>query len=173
MPDIAVETQSNWTALLSGSGDPSSVVWNLTRFCQCRGLIVSYREDSYNSKSRQGTPGSVQFYTEGDWGFGDVAQKRSISATNQCEYWAWDLNGPTLPFEETERYQARRIRDRFTVDMLDRYCLALGIRLFDKTFYGPRGAHFHETRPMPPDFVPDTYEIVQRRLGITPQSKYG
>src|SRR5262249_22196208 len=38
-----------------------------------------------------------------------------------------------------EKYKAKRIRDRFTDDLLEEYCLALGIRLFDAEFYGPWG----------------------------------
>ena len=45
----------------------------------------------------------------------------------------------TQPFEEPEHYKERRIRDRLTDEMLERYCAALGIRLFDKAFYGPSG----------------------------------
>ncbi len=43
-------------------------------------------------------------------------------------------------FEEPGRYRVRRIADRFTDDMLERYCKALGIAFFDGAFYGTKAA---------------------------------
>jgi hypothetical protein len=42
-------------------------------------------------------------------------------------------------FEELGSYGARRIVDRFTDDMLERYCKALDIAFFDEDFYGKKG----------------------------------
>jgi hypothetical protein len=62
---------------------------------------------------------------------------RAILAMNDGGPWRFDLVGEPLPFEQVERYSARRIRDRFTIPMLRDYLLALDIRAFDADFYAP------------------------------------
>jgi len=57
---------------------------------------------------------------------------------------AFDSDGPVLPFEQVERYREKRIRDRFTPEMLEAYARALGIDLFNAKFYGPRFVLFTE-----------------------------
>jgi hypothetical protein len=54
--------------------------------------------------------------------------------------WLFSADGLEQPFEEPTRYNARRVVDRFTDDMLERYCRALGIGLFDEAFYGTHAA---------------------------------
>jgi hypothetical protein len=49
--------------------------------------------------------------------------------------WEFLENGEPLPFEERERYSAKRIRDRFDREMLLRYLGTLGIRADDPTFW--------------------------------------
>jgi hypothetical protein len=63
-------------------------------------------------------------------------QERAVVAMNDGGSWLFSTDGTPQPFEEPESYKARRIADRFTDDMLERYCKALGIRLFDESFYG-------------------------------------
>ena len=41
--------------------------------------------------------------------------------------------------EETATYDNRRVRDRFTSAMLERYCQSLGIDVFKPSAYGPSG----------------------------------
>jgi len=52
------------------------------------------------------------------------------------EFWA---RGTPQIYEEIDRYRERRIIDRFTPEMLSRYCEALGLRVFDWGFYGGDG----------------------------------
>ena len=53
--------------------------------------------------------------------------------------WIFETIGEIQPFERVEKYKVKRIRDRFTNDLLEQYCLALGIRLFEAEFYGHSG----------------------------------
>jgi hypothetical protein len=64
---------------------------------------------------------------------------REMSAINDEGRWEWTITGDVQPFEEVSRYEARRVKDRLTPEMLDRYCAALGIRAFDGSFYGNEG----------------------------------
>lgn len=63
---------------------------------------------------------------------------RTVAAANDGGRWVFYAYGEPQPFEEPEAYGARIKRDRFTSHMLDRYCRALGLRIFDEDFYsGP------------------------------------
>ena len=64
--------------------------------------------------------------------------------------WLFSADGMQQPFEEPESYKARRIADRFTDEMLERYCKALVIGLFDKSFYGMKAALINTIQKLPP-----------------------
>lgn len=113
---------------------------------------------SATSPARCGGPGSP-------W----TDSLRAVTLTQDVDGWTFGANGPVQPFEETARYGARRVRDRFTADMLERYCAALGISLFDTDWYGPRGVLVDN------GFVPKGNRVLsisiaeaQRRQAIVP-----
>ena len=56
-------------------------------------------------------------------------------ATYQDSRWEFETWGERFPFEEIERYTAKRIKDRLTPDMISRYCSHFGIDLFNPDFY--------------------------------------
>jgi hypothetical protein len=60
---------------------------------------------------------------------------RALSAVQDQGRWEWTATGIVQSFEDVAMYQKPRVRDRFTPDMLARYCAALGIQLFDDDFY--------------------------------------
>jgi hypothetical protein len=63
---------------------------------------------------------------------------RSISAYNEGDHWVFQAQGEIQPYEQVEHYRKRRIVDRFTPELLESYCRALGIEPFEEEFYGPR-----------------------------------
>ncbi|WP_224372651.1 hypothetical protein [Hyalangium versicolor] len=65
---------------------------------------------------------------------------RTLYAMNDGGRWVFGQSGEPFPFENLERYQVRRIRDRFTFDMLKEYLLHLGLSPFQEEFYLPQGA---------------------------------
>lgn len=69
---------------------------------------------------------------------GPEGTERAVDATNDG-HWVFGAHGAPQPFERPERYAERRIRDRFTPQMLGAYLAALGIRAFDEGFYMPDG----------------------------------
>jgi hypothetical protein len=91
---------------------------------------------------------------------------RSIAAVNDGGRWTWDESGTPQLFETPDRYAARRIRDRFTIEMLDAYCRALGIRYFDSEFYGPDAVLIEDTRPDDPPFRSVPWDGVRAELGL-------
>ena len=64
--------------------------------------------------------------------------RRSIGAVDD-DPWAWDVLGDDepLPFEELDSYRKRRIADRLTHEMMQRYLHAIGIDAYDDDFYAP------------------------------------
>lgn len=57
--------------------------------------------------------------------------RRVVAARSNDGRWSFDNDGEPFPFEELDRYSARRIRDRFTPEMLERYLLALGVPMLE------------------------------------------
>ena len=73
--------------------------------------------------------------------------ERAISAMKDGDRWRFSVSGDPLPFEDLDRYSARRVRDRFPHELLGRYLEELGIRAFDESFYMPNGrAHLLQSR---------------------------
>ncbi len=65
---------------------------------------------------------------------------RSIYAANDGGRWVFGHSGEPFPFEQVEKYQARRVRDRFTFEMLKDYLRHLGLAPFEEDFYMPPGS---------------------------------
>lgn len=63
---------------------------------------------------------------------------RSIQASYQSR-WLWTLFGDPQPFENLDKYTAKKIPDRFTLASLNEYCRALGIERDNSGFYGSNG----------------------------------
>jgi hypothetical protein len=82
--------------------------------------------------------------------------------------WMFSAAGPIQPFEEPDAYAARRIRDRFTSEMLERYCLALGIDIFDGAAYGPKAVLVTSQVVMAKGYLSKSLAEAQRWFGITP-----
>jgi hypothetical protein len=59
---------------------------------------------------------------------------RSIFFSYQ-DRWDLDLVGNPLPFELLEKYKEKAVINRFTPEMLDRYCKALDVDFFNEEFY--------------------------------------
>jgi hypothetical protein len=92
---------------------------------------------------------------------------RTVSVVFDGTRWQFTATG-TEAFEEVDAYQARRVRDRFTSAMLERYGQALGIEVFDPSFYGPDAVLVESAVPMPPDAMVMTLRQAQEWLKIAP-----
>jgi hypothetical protein len=66
--------------------------------------------------------------------------------SNDVSGWEFTATGDVQSYEQTENYQKRTIVDRFTADMLESYCAALGIELFNPAFYGEQCLALHTVR---------------------------
>jgi hypothetical protein len=132
---IWVRTTASWTAYFDNfvhGSDPHGPVSYLAQQIRCRGVMIQYRPQTSKAE------GGISIIIFGPEKTEFLNHVRSISAINDGR-WQWDTWGAVQPFEETQHYTKRRIRDRLTPEMLERYCAAMGIRPFDESFYANEG----------------------------------
>lgn len=78
--------------------------------------------------------------------------------------WVFHQSGLPQPFEDTRRYSARRVRDRFTFEMLRDYLEAMGFHTFEEHFYLLQAAVLVEKKgPTPPGSKKITLKQAQGR----------
>lgn len=166
--ELLLETQTRWVAYFDNNHDgtdPAAVGYLPTKL-HCQSLFVTCVPDTFDENRKPaGRYGGVQFQLFGPEPNPILNYVRTIGAIHDGDRWAFDTGGVPQPFEQPERYRARRIRDRFTAEMLEEYCAALGVRYFDPTFYGSRGVLVEDTRP---PRKAKSLSTVQRELGIIP-----
>ena len=122
-----------WTAYLNNfvnGGDPSASVQVIADRLRARWVMGM-------STLRHG-PGhqATQLWVAAPDGPTSLVHERTLCAHAEDGRWTWDDQGRPYPFEDVERYGARRKRDRFDRALLLRYLVALGIPADDDAAYG-------------------------------------
>jgi hypothetical protein len=85
--------------------------------------------------------------------------------------WVFEADGNYEPFEELEKYSVARIQDRLTDQMLERYCKALDIDLFNDAFYGRRAAVIDTIQKLPPNAPVMSLGEANRRTLLSRRTK--
>lgn len=174
---LLLNTQSGWVAYFDNGtdgGDPSSFVGYMSERLKCRGLAVSCIPHTFsgNDKKAKGTHRAVIFKLyapeKRDW----LNLERSISMVNDYGKWIFETTGTVQPFEKTEKYRARAVKDRFTAELLEQYCADLTVRIFDENTYGPEGILISIGDPLPSGFAAVSLAEARERLGLD-QEKNG
>lgn len=170
--EVLVRLGPSWTAYFDCSHkgtDAVSATHVLSRQLDCQGLAINVVPDSPSSTERPnpGRLGAIQFELMSPQPVGPVKSVRSISLTKDSR-WEFELHGTPQPFEELEMYSHKSVRDRFTSEMLERYCKAVGVDVFNPDAYGPDAVLFESDVPMPPRFAELTFSEAQEQLGIVP-----
>jgi hypothetical protein len=95
--------------------------------------------------------GTIKFALYGpdktDW----LNRIRSIHVSNDIGGWQYSAEGEIQPYENIRSYQKRTVTDRLTPEMLESYCGALGIDLFNADFYGSQSLLTHTKRTNSPN----------------------
>ena len=122
-----------WTAYLNNGlygGDPTACAPYLSASMAVECCIATH-SPSYG-------PGHAQTSLEvlGPNGTPPLMYVRSITAHAEDGRWSWRTSGEPQAFEDVERYNARRIRDRFPRSLLIEYLQKMGISADDAGFYG-------------------------------------
>jgi hypothetical protein len=118
--------------------DAASAMGYMARTLGCRGLrVVAVPHTLRKDKGRYGAV-MLEVYgpSQTHW----LNYLRTLYAANDGGRWVFGQSGEPFPFEKLEQYQARRVRDRFTFDMLKDYLRHLGLHPFEEDFYLPQGA---------------------------------
>ena len=131
---LIVEAGNGWTASFHQGDSISHAFDTAARYLRCRSLHTGYAPHLRHNGEILGY-GSCAFWLY-DHARGEMGT-RTLQASYQSR-WDMHMSGTPQPFEETERYQRKKVRERFDLEMLNRYCNALNIRRNDPTFYGPR-----------------------------------
>ncbi|HVF03284.1 MAG TPA: hypothetical protein VNA20_00450 [Frankiaceae bacterium] len=108
---------------------------------------------------------ATQLWLSGPEGEPPLMYIRTVASVCEDGRWAWDARGEVQPFERTERYEARLVRERFDRPLLVEYLAALGIPADDDDAYGP-GVVVTEVVPWRRRTVP--LDEARRELGLEP-----
>lgn len=151
---LVSQTSSRWSAYIPNGyplgGDVHAEPSHLSGVLKIRTLTVIMTEDVLGSQ-----PGSMQFvYRDGTkakpietkYGIQYETPSRAVYAHKESK-WEFGAHGDALPFEELDAYTAKKIKDRLTVKMIERYCRSLDIELFDPDFYAGAGFIIHTYAP--------------------------
>lgn len=118
-PNILAPTRSSWLGIFDyNMRSHDYVAQLLSEDARCRAVVVWLSD----------TNRRLDIYDSG-------RAIRHLQASDQDGRWEFYQSGEPLPFEDLEAYQRRRVRDRFTPEMLEAYSAALGLRPFDADFY--------------------------------------
>lgn len=141
MRHLFIPTASRWTAYFDNGYQGADVFSGISGLCEtlhCHGIRavnVPNTIKKVGAKKWSGRYGAVMFELYGPKPNPILNYERVICAANDGGKWVFHTSGTPMEFEETERYSARRIKDRFTPDMLNRYLEALGIHAYEEDFY--------------------------------------
>jgi hypothetical protein len=138
---LFIPTRSAWTAYIDNGWrgtDVGGPMRYMSRTLGCRGMRVG--AVPHTLRKDKGRYGIVVLEVYGPRQTNWLNYLRSLYVANDGGRWVFGQSGEPFPFEKVEQYQARRVRDRFTFDMLKEYLRHLGLSPFDEDFYLPEGA---------------------------------
>jgi len=141
---LFIPTSSSWTLYLSNGhrgADVSGSMLVLAEKIGCRSMRVAAIPETYTDESVSWHRfGATILEVYGPQSLQTWSCIRTVYVMQDGKHWEFKQWGTPFSFEEPEQYKMRRIRDRFTFDMLKRYVVALGVRAFDESFYLPSTA---------------------------------
>lgn len=169
---LLISTKSEWTAYFENrivGGDAVSVVGYLSQQLGCDGLAISCVPDTLNSNEGRGrgTYGAVSFELFSESATEFLNYERSIAAINDGGKWRFVASGKVQPYEQNEMYKRRSVRERFTCNLLNEYCQAIGIDPFSENYYEPDGVLFVSKAPSIPNFEQISLADARERLGLS------
>lgn len=127
------QTKSGWSTYISNNFERGTDVHSQPGY-YARTWKVKVLSLIMTQDIRGGQPGSTQFVLRDENNVCEEQRIRYVLAHKESR-WEFEEYGQRLPFEDVEQYSAKRIKDRLTPAMLERYCAHLGIDLFNPDFY--------------------------------------
>lgn len=139
---LFIPTASPWAAFVDNGHrgtDPVSAMSVLSKRLRCRAMRVAH--------VRHTLPRNVTKTSRGEWGatiwtiypgegtYNDCI--RSVFVVNDGGKWKFGQDGEPFSFEDQSLYAAKKIRDRFTFETLERYLAHMGLHPFTPSWYLP------------------------------------
>ena len=174
--ELLIEAGRTWTAYLDCSirgTDAVSTVGYLSRTVPCQGVAIRSAPHIAANGSRPARVGAVQFELFGPLSTEFLNYVRTVSVTFSGSKWQFSATGTEQAFEEISAYRSNRVRDRFTSEMLERYCRAIGIDPFVGESYGPNAVLLESTASAASGGHVMSITDVQGWLGIEPGASDG
>jgi hypothetical protein len=134
MRRLFVPTRSDWIACFQ-NGIQGSDPFPAMSYLANRMGVVAMRVCSTADMAKYPAVIWEVYAPESLGGEPPLGYRRSISAMNDGGRWIFDESGERFPFEQVDRYEERRKRDRFTREMLGDYLRVFGIELFSDDFF--------------------------------------
>jgi hypothetical protein len=147
---LFIQTVGDWTAFFDNGWQGTDVFSTVSYLCRklaCQGVRADYIPHSLDGQyeRKKGRYGATIFELYGFSQTHFLNIKRAVSAAYDGNKWKFSTTGVQQPFEDSNAYKAKAIKDRFTPEMLDSYLKALGIKAFDIEFYNsPEGYYLVE-----------------------------
>ncbi len=166
--ELLIECRNGWTAYFSNNArgtDGGSVIGYLCTRLACDGIAIL--NQPHTARGREGIAGAVRFEYFGPRPTHFLNYVRSIAAAYDGRKWVFTLGGEQQSFEEPNAYTYRSPKDRFTSEMLIRYCQALGVSPYDKSFYGDKALLFSRKNGAQPPNVEVTLDQARLWLSLT------
>ncbi|QTI66728.1 hypothetical protein [Gordonia polyisoprenivorans] len=140
-PELLVPTRNTeWTAYFAGgfSGADEAPIGGLARRLPCEAVSFMMVPEREVSRPKQPNGGrSILLIADHDTEWLNYA--RSVGVGQDGNRWTFEQQGDPLPFEDVSAYQRRRVKDRFTEEMLVDYAANLGLYPMDEQFYSQQG----------------------------------
>ena len=139
---LFVPTAGPWVAYFDNGHrgtDAVSAMSYLAERVGCRGLRVTLTPDTVEGEfaGARGEYGAVVWEVYGPHQTDFLNYVRAVSVVHDGAKWAFSQAGRPFDFEDVGRYNAPRVRDRFTPAHLSGYLRELGLSPFDEAFYAP------------------------------------
>lgn len=168
---LLVPTSGEWVAYFDNcmrSPDPVPAICYLSQKLACRGVVATSIPHtlSEDTGTKRGLYGAIQFELFASQKREFLNYERSVFVAFEAGKWSFEANGTVQSFEDTTNYQKRRIVDRFTLEMLKRYCYALGIRVDDPDFYKSPALLVSSNDPLPAGHPARSLVQVQQQMGL-------
>ena len=161
--NLFIPTRSAWTAYVENGWtgtDAASTMSAMARRLSIRGLrVVAVPHTLRGNRGRYGAVMLDVFGPKHPEKLNNYV--RAIEVANDGGHWVFEQTGEPFPFEQVAQYQTRKVRDRFTFDMLKDYLRHLGLSPFEEDFYMPPGSRawlIQKTGPFAPGHKDYTLE---------------
>jgi hypothetical protein len=160
-------TRGDWVAYFDNGwqgSQASARIGYLHSRLQCRGIRAVCVPHTLRGRGRdaRGRYGATMFEVFSPSADNILGYERVICAMNDGGPWVFETHGNPYEFEDVEQYKARRVRDRFTPEMLREYLLQFGVDAFNEDFYVATpekpAVLFERTYPRYPDVEECTLE---------------